>query len=635
MPRPLALLLPLGLLPLVLACGDKDDTDGTDGTTGDGGTEDCTIELASAGTVANAECEALVDILVGMEIDWQWTGDATYPDYNGIISTPVVGDVDGDGSPEIVFTTMFGAYYNYPGLLIVLDGVTGEQELMLDAVDLDAKEYISGSSGVALADLDNDGITEIIVVGYNLGLAAFHADGTLVWSSADRADDLSLWTTPGVADLDGDGDAEVVAGRAIFDSNGGFESSSDAEGWGGIGYSSVIADLDGDGQHEIISGCAAYDLDGDTVWDRCKEVGDGMPAIGDFDGDGQGEVFLSDWAYGSITMLDGDGSTIWSQYIAKDTGGGGPPAVADFDGDGEPEIAMYTGEEVLLIDGDGEILWDFPVTDAFAYLGGVTGFDFDDDGVTEVVATDYYSLYVLDGASGDLVMQADEFAGVNIIGNPVVADVDMDGRAEIVAGTNNSGDGEWTGLVVLKDVYDSWAPAPTTYNQHAWHPGVIADDLSPTVPVMPWEGEGEGRFRVSPNGVRGDVYAPAPNLTITVTDECIDCTSRLVRFDLAVQVGNVGGEDLADDFAVGVYGVTDTGRRELIDTAKFEGGLPAGATTAGVKLTGQFATSVGFIAIEAQVDGSEVRLAENVGERMYLDCSQDDNVVRFDLDCVE
>lgn len=632
------LALTLGVLPLSLACGDKDDGDGTTETDGGTTVETCELELASAGTVDNAECEALVDVLLGMEAQWQWEYDTTYTDYNDLLGTPVVGDVDGDGVAEVVFVAAASTYYDYPGVLIVLDGETGEQEQMFDIIG-DKEDYFAGGGGVALADLDADGVVEILVTTSAGSLVAYHADGTEVFLTADRADDVLYWTAPAVGDLDGDGHAEVAMGRSVFDSSGGFEEGSDIEGWGGLSYSSIIADLDGDGTPEVISGNHAFHLDGSLVFDASKDVDDGAPAVGDFDGDGQGEIVMVSYYYGTATMLDTDGSlmwevTLWEPATKKHSGGGGLPSVADFDGDGKLEIVIPGADSVVMLDDSGNIEWEVPLDGNYFWWGGVTGFDFDDDGVIEVVATDYYGLYVLDGDSGELIMQSDQVSTANIMGYPVVADVDGDNIAEIIVGTNSPKDKtDFEGVVALRDIYDSWAPGPTAYTQNAWHPGVLEGDLTaPTSPQMPWDG-GDDLFRVSPNGERGEVYASAPNLVSELTDSCFECSATLVRFEVAVQAANIGGLDVDEDFAVGIYGVTAEGRRELIDTAKMEGGLAAGQSTEGVRLYGQFAASVGFVAIEAQVDGSEIRGTEHIGARGYLDCDADDNIDRLEIPC--
>ena len=92
-------------LPLSLACGDKEPDFGGDGGVGDGGSEDCTLDLAPAGDVStDPTCEAVVDKLAGLEVEWQWTGSSLYETYTSIVGPPAVGDLDGDGIPEIVFT---------------------------------------------------------------------------------------------------------------------------------------------------------------------------------------------------------------------------------------------------------------------------------------------------------------------------------------------------------------------------------------------------------------------------------------------------------------------------------------------------------------------------------------------------
>ena len=627
------LLLPLGLLPLVLACGGHTG-DTTPAGGDDTGTDVCELTLDPPGTVdTDASCEALVDILAGMDVEWQWTGDKTYPDYNGVIAAPAVGDVDGDGVPDVVFTTIAGAAYNYPGLLIVLDGATGAEKLMVDSVG--KKDLISGSSGVVLADLDGDGQVEIVVVTSGLSLAAFHADGSLVFQTATRPDDMAPWTSPFVADLDHDGQAELIAGRTIFGSNGAFKHANDGNGWGGITFSSIVSDMDNDYQNEILTGNIAFDPNGDSLWDldQSDKLPDGNPVIADFDGDGKGEELISDYGTGTVTMIEDDGTIAWGPKTLWTGGGGGPPAVADFNGDGSLDAVIYGFGSIVMLDSDGNVEWEKTVADGGFGLAGVSGYDFDGDGVPEVVFADNEAVKVFDGKTGDVKLQYTDHSGLTIAGFPVVADVDGDGQPEVIVGSNQAVSKGVSGIVALKDHYDSWAPSSTVWAQNAWYTGLVNEDMSvPTNAPMPWNQDQEC-YRVPATGPRPKVIAPASNLSVRITDQCVTCSASLVRYDLAVQATNTGVVDVAQDVGIGIYGVTDTGRRVLMDTATISGGLAAGASSKAVEIRNQYATSVGFTRIEAQIGGSEITQTEHLGPRNYLDCNTDDNVVVVDLGC--
>lgn len=624
----------ISLLLLAVACGDKDDGPTGDGGSTDGGTGGCELELAGSTDVEAAYCEALVDKLLGVETLWQWTGDTTYPDYNSIWSMPAVGDVTGDGVPDIVFTSAYYTYYNDVGLVIVLDGATGEQLQMFEAAG--EKDYISASAGVALGDLDGDGIVEIVTFTYGGSLVAFQADGTELWVSEVNEDyDFTLWSAPALGDIDGDGQMEILAGRSIYNSSGELVVQGPEEAWGGILFSGIIADLDANGTAEAIVGCQAFDIEGELIWSSCDETGDGNNAVGDFDGDGKGEVVIANWEYGTVSLVDDDGGqvwkvTLWEPYATGYAGGGGPPTVADFNGDGELEIALRGADSVVVLDKGGNTLWSVGITESFAYLGGVTAFDFDDDGVLEVVVADETALWLLNGETGETTLSIEEHAGYSIMNYPVVSDVDGDGRANIVLPSNNGGD-DWTGLTVLSDVYNSWSPSRQIWHQHGTFPDEIGADLkAPSTATTPWE-DGGNMYRAMANGERGKVYAAAPDLVPTVTDSCLDCNSTYTDFQLAVQVANIGAVDQELPFGVGVYGVTADGRRELIDTASFDVTLRAGRTTDSIMVFGRYASSVGFVALEVQVDGAQVREAENLGDALYLDCNSDD-VVSVPLD---
>ncbi|MCB9779809.1 MAG: VCBS repeat-containing protein [Alphaproteobacteria bacterium] len=634
-------ILSLLLLPsLLVACGDKDDGGG-DGTPTDSGEAECELVLTPATTVeAKAECTALVDILFPVDVQWQWTGNADYPDYNVVMSTPLVADLDGDGKTEVIFTASAGGDVFSPGLFVVLDGQTGEEVAVYTGYEEEdgTAWYFWAGGTPAIGDIDGDGRGDVLAMATSDGATtapmAVTPDGELLFLGPSR-DDWLGWGSAALADMDGDGQTEVIGGGTIFKgTTGGYEESSGL-GTGGIIAQPVVADLDGDGTPELIIGNSATTIDGELVYDRSEDLTDfGTVAVADFDGDGQGEVVTNDYFTGAVVMLDGDGSTIWEDADTWTKGGGGPPVVADFDGDGEPEFAIYGFAEVIVRDGDGSELWSTAVSDAYYGSNGLSAFDFDFDGDDDLIVGDNENLRILDGEDGAEMLVAEQHGGLTLNGYPVVADIDDDGASEMLIGSYDGGEDGWQGLSALKDPYDSW---PTTYDkwtQHAYYDGVVDDDLGvPAYAEGPWA-QDLPRLRAATALSKPEVYGEAADLVATVSDACWDCTSSLVRFELGVTLANQGVVDVDDDLAVGVYGVTAEGRRELISTGTIPGGLAIGEQAEAFEVRGQFATSVGFVALEVQAGGNAVYVEEHLDRPLILDCDQDNDILRLELDTV-
>ncbi len=460
-----------------------------------------------------------------------WTADSSS---NSIMMTPVVGSLDddnGDGvineddTPDIVVVT-YGSY----GTLRAVSG-DGAYELFNIS-----NQQLQGQGAVALGDIDNDGIQEIVAL-TSTTVKAFENDGTLKWTSPSISGAIyGTSDAPAIADMDGDGRPEIIAGSAILNGRDGTIRGRGAYGRGGtynVGTTAFAADIDGDGVQEVVTGNALYTPDGATIWYNGQT--DGYVAAADFDNDGKGEIVVM--YAGTVRLQDDNGTVLWSNTI--DNAGsyyGGPPTVADFDGDGEPEIGVAGRSNYTVFEGNGTKLWVQPTQDSSSGNTGSAVFDFEGDGVAEVVYADETRLWVFSGPDGAVKLSSTEHSNGTWLEYPIIADVDGDGQAEIVV-AHTSGR---TGFTVFGDQDESWRPGRKIWNQHAYSITNVEDDGGiPKSPAQNW---------LTYNNFRsGDMDAgdglKAPDLTVELGDICeIDCDED--RLLLWVHPGNLGASDV-------------------------------------------------------------------------------------------
>lgn len=210
----------------------------------------------------------------------EWPARGTAPLYKDVLTTPLVIDLEGDGEPEIVFAAgMVG-----PTHLVALSGRDCQ-------VRWDKQTNLSGCTSIAAADLDGDGKVEI--VGLAPGLTIFNHQGEVLASRLEPGSGPCFRDyPPAIANLDGMGPPEIVAGAAAFRylatprpqiellwNHNIIEEGS----WGTI---AIPVDLDGDGVMEVVSGHSVFH--GITGADKTpaltKDLVGGYPAIGDVNG---------------------------------------------------------------------------------------------------------------------------------------------------------------------------------------------------------------------------------------------------------------------------------------------------------------------------------------------------------------
>jgi hypothetical protein len=459
--------------------------------------------------------------------EWQLAGYNAY-------GPPVVGQLDddnGDGlidasdTPDIVFLPN-----NYSGLVAV-NGATG-------AVEWQSFAATDGVSGVAIGDLDADGVPEIVAANGPTTIVAMDNTGAAKWTAYLPYSGLYDFLYPSIADLDGDGIAEVIAGRTILDAWGN-QLGTGTLGVGAVpnqsssslveGAVPVAVDLDGDGLLEVVTGNAAYRIDGSVLYSN--SLPDGCPAVADFDLDGEPEIVMVSGA--TVYTLESDLTpTGWSATFAG-TNYLGPPAADDLDGDGQPEFVVVGASEMRAYHWDGTLLWTAPVQDQTGAAGPVL-FDFEGDGYPEVVYADEQWVRMLNGLDGTIKLLSDDHASYTGFETPIVADVDNDGEVEIAMLHGLGADG----LTIFGDASHSWPPGRQVWNQHAYSLTNVNDDLSiPASQAPNWATY--NNFRSGDSGRPPSTWDDAQ---AEIVDECLDeCPSKLW---LLVRVLNAGSYEI-------------------------------------------------------------------------------------------
>lgn len=459
-----------------------------------------------------------------------------------VVSTPMVAHVtddNGDGTigsgdiPDILFVTVADGQHHLGGTIRAISG-DGSGTHFTAAVG-----QVDGFGNLAVGDIDNDGVVELVVrtddrTGYRV--YAYEHDGSFKWSTDTFGDELEgINPACAIADMDADGSAEIVCGRVIFNADGTTRGIGEhGAGLGGpFGPTAFPVDLDLDGVMEVVTGNALYTPDGETIW-HVNEP-DGFVAAGNFDDDPEGEIVSV--SAGALRLLDTDGTRLWSVALPGPGNSGGPPTIADFDGDEKPEIGVAGQDRYTVFDTDGTQLWQ---QSAAIDLSGVTGssvFDFEGDGVAEVVYADEERLFIYSGIDGAVRLETDHRANITGIEYPIVADVDADGQAEIIFGNSRAREGrEKAGIVVIGDADNSWEEGEQIWNQYAFHIHNINPDG--TVPVeaeVSWDLQNSfraGPITRAPEGMLAD-------LTIVLEEVCpLEC--RQGSFTVSWRVENRG-----------------------------------------------------------------------------------------------
>ena len=246
-------------------------------------------------------------------------------------SRPALGDLDGDGDLDLVVGNSIDLAARTGAELVFFrnEGTPTAPDLRLETrtlADLDGHF----SAAPALGDLDGDGDLDLVVGGFDGTLRVFLNDGAAAFTPADAAAlglgaDLGQNSSPALGDLDGDGDPDLVVGESAgtlnFFRNDGTASAPaftlvDERFAGldaGMRSAPALADLDGDGDPDLLVGTDAgawLRLTNDAGTFAPAGAPGGLPpglaalapTAGDLDGDGDLDL-LAGVRAGGVLLL--------------------------------------------------------------------------------------------------------------------------------------------------------------------------------------------------------------------------------------------------------------------------------------------------------------------------------------------
>lgn len=359
---------------------------------------DGTLEIVVTGAVGSETNTWVYEHSGALRSGWpQLNNDSGYA-WGVFNDNAAVADIDGDGLGEIVVPSdvHYICTYEANGVQIQAHPMYGDKAWGKVGIHVDHAVDLRGyancdypphppleprpnfaHSPATVADVNRDGVPEIVVVGNNYDCRT-RPDYTDLYEMAYIFnDDRSRWSDDGfdwVETPDPDGQA-----------------APRSEDWHVIESNQpnpVVVDLDGDGFQEILF--SSYDGRVHAFWldksehgswpYRVFQPGEGLlrfasePAVADLDNDGLAEVIFGSWVQkgtyrtGKLHILDYQGNVVHeidlpAAYDSSDWNGALPaPTLADIDGDPDLEVVLNTAHSGIVAydlpgTADARILW--------------------------------------------------------------------------------------------------------------------------------------------------------------------------------------------------------------------------------------------------------------------------------------
>ena len=296
-----------------------------------------------------------------------------------------IGDIDGDGKPDLVFTSNQSVY-------VFLNTSTAGTISFSAGVNI-LTSPTALFTGIAIGDIDGDGKSDIATVnGLSNQIVVIRNTSTIgsVSFSDSTGGILTTFTTGDqpyaivIGDIDGDGKPDLAVGNesewtvSVFHNKaitGTIDTSSFSAqvifATGSTPLGIMMGDIDGDGKPELatVNEAGTYgfsvsvllntstpgSIDSSSFAAQVLFATGGFPvgaALGDIDGDGKPDIAVSNSTDNTVSVLRNT-SSIGSVSFASEvlfTCDTIPDmiAIGDIDGDGKPDLAVINHEDKTL-----------------------------------------------------------------------------------------------------------------------------------------------------------------------------------------------------------------------------------------------------------------------------------------------
>lgn len=427
---------------------------------------------------------------------WHWNSSEFMPEYNQVIATPVVAqlnDDNGDGiidnndvADVIVVTFKKGNIPN--GIVRALSGIDGSElwDYSQGVIMADA------AFSVGAADLDGDGVVEIVASSNIQDFVSVIDHNGVTQKQITKANlSRKAVNDVAIADINSDGSLEFTLGNAVYNYDMGafFEIG---EGWS---PSSIIFDSNNDDAQEVLTRGKLRDMNGVELWDYIGESDVWFSSVADIDNDAQPEIILSIPSGAStpensrIVALEANGNVKW-EVNTEANSGGGAQAISNFLGANNMGIVHAGYAAVTMYNTSGDLVWSVTHDDEWSGKLGVSAYDFNGDGIDEVIVQDNFKVRVLNGLNGE-VLSTVANSTASLWEYPIVVDLEGDDNAELITVSNNY-DSRYSinnGVTVYgaADSTKPWKNATRIWNQHSYHQtNINQDGTVPAVELPNW-----------------------------------------------------------------------------------------------------------------------------------------------------